>query len=138
MTACAASLMAWHGYEAPYHAVKMTAVVYGRTQARQDQITCHVHALRNDHASAISMHPSFTLIPLALSPTPHLPPSLLNDWHFSSTRTGLPPHGTSILTAEDLWIAQHHQLTSGAHASSKRPLLHIARILTAPCKLSLG
>src|SRR6266851_1840653 len=70
---------------------------------------CHVH-LHDNHASAISIRPSLTLISLALPPTPHLPspPSLLSDWQFSSTRTRLPSHCASILMAEHLWIAQDH------------------------------
>jgi len=91
----------------------------------------------DNHASAILMHPSL-LISLALPPTPHLPPSLLNDRHFSFTRTGLPPHSTSILTAEDLWIAQDHWLTPGAHASSKKTTTPQCVLLTAPCKSGLG
>src|SRR6266853_4624652 len=84
----------------------MTVMVYGiYSRTRSDHVSCS--CMCDNHASAILMRPSL-LISLALPPTPHLPPSLLNDRHFSSTRTRLPPHCASILMAEHSWIAQDH------------------------------
>src|SRR6266851_8450356 len=105
---------------------------------------CHVH-LHDNHASAILIHPSLTLISLALLLTPHLPspPSLLSDQQFSSTRTRLPSHCASILMAKHLWITQDHA-NSGCdtgpwspHAIPLVAVLPISLCLlatrTAPC-----
>ena len=92
-------------------------------QIRQDnQIMCHVRMYCC--AAPWLMHPSLscthpcTLVLLASPPSPYLPPPLLHDRHFSSTRTKLSPHQarrSSILKAEDSQIAQDRRPRSGAH-----------------------